>query len=227
MMNRVIRRLISPRQTMQSCLSVIEDCYFDYRFRLETREELQVQDLDISPIDKQHAEKYKPTRSRYFQQLMKRLKPDRDQVFVDVGCGKGRILLLAALYGFKKIRGIEISSCLSEIAIRNIKAFQTKRPEAKDIEVHCESILDYQFRHDETFLFLYSPFDAFVTERFLEQVQESLHNNPRDLTLVFNEFRFPALIAKTPFPLHSTLRYGAADFRIYRHTQQRTSFTGS
>lgn len=227
-MNSVIRRLISPRQTMQSCLSVIEDCYFDYRFRLETRAELLVEDLDISAIDKQHAEKYKPTRARYFQQLMKRLKPNRDEVFVDVGCGKGRILILAALHGFKKVRGIEISSCLSEIARRNIEAFQGGRPESEDIEVHCESVLNYQFQHDETFLFLYSPFDAFVTECFLDRVQESLQKNPRVLTLAFNEFRFPELLAeKTTFQLHTTLRYGAADFRVYRHTPQPTSNSGS
>lgn len=217
MTNPVVRRLLSPRRTMQSCLSVIEDCYFDYRFRLETREELLVKDMDISPKDRQHAEKYKPTRARYFQQLMKSLRPNTEQVFVDVGCGKGRILILAALYGFQKIRGIEISPSLSNIADRNIRAFKARGRESKEIEVHCRSILNYEFQHDETFFFLYSPFDEYITERFLERLKESICEYPRELTLVFNEFRFPVLMVERPmFQLHSTLRYGAADFRIYR-----------
>ncbi|MCA9217507.1 MAG: hypothetical protein KDB27_30775 [Planctomycetales bacterium] len=70
--------------------------------------EVAVQDLDIRLEDKQHAEKYKATRARYFRKLMKRVHLPRDGVFVDVGCGKGRILLLAVEHGLNRVVGIEI-----------------------------------------------------------------------------------------------------------------------
>lgn len=39
--------------------------------------------------------------------------------FVDIGCGKGRALILARDLGFKSIIGVEVSQSLCEIARRN------------------------------------------------------------------------------------------------------------
>jgi trans-aconitate methyltransferase len=77
----------------------------------------------INALRKQHAEKYKATRARYFRKLMKRVHLPRDGVFVDVGCGKGRILLLAVEHGLNRVVGIEISPTLCKIAEKNIAGF--------------------------------------------------------------------------------------------------------
>jgi SAM-dependent methyltransferase len=217
-MNRFLTQLRSPRRSLESCLSVAEDWYFDNRFRLDTRSEVAIDDLDISPSEKQHADKYKPTRTRYFRKLMRLLPHDRDGVFVDVGCGKGRILLLASMYGFDTIRGIEISPNLSRIAKRNIDAFRSRRAANNSMEVLCSNVLDYQFRHDENLFFLYSPFDFYVTQSFLDRIRLSIKQVPRKLCIVINEFRFPELLDNDDvFQLSNTLRYGSAFFRIYRN----------
>lgn len=215
-MNRVIKHLRSPQRSIQSCLSVLEDWYFDNRFRLDTRSEVSISDLDIPHTDKIHADKYKPTRTRYFRKLMQQLAPEKQGVFVDVGCGKGRILLLAALYGFNKIRGIEISNNLSRIAEQNIEAFQQSYCTDCEMKVICTNVLAYEFQHDESLFFLYSPFDLYVTENFLSRVRSSLSNAPRKLCLVINEFRFPELLQDdSVFRLSMIVRYGAAFFRVY------------
>lgn len=44
------------------------------------------------------------------------------ELFIDFGCGKGRVLLVAAMQPVRRVIGVELSSELSVIARRNISA---------------------------------------------------------------------------------------------------------
>lgn len=208
----------SPVGTLQSVRSVVDDYVFDYRNKLDTRTEVAINDLDISQEDKQHADKYKPTRARYFRKLMTHIGIPHDGVFVDVGCGKGRILLLAAEYGFERIVGLEISPQLCQIAERNVNAFRQRTNNACSVNVVCTNILHYQLKGDESVFFLYSPFDHPVTKGFLDLLRKSIDDHPRTLHLIIDEFRFPELLENDEYFSHTgTYTYGAAEFQIYLH----------
>ncbi|WP_220498474.1 class I SAM-dependent methyltransferase [Rhodopirellula sp. JC639] len=207
-----------PSNSLQSVLSVVDDYVFDRRHQLDTRSEVAINDLDISDEDKQHADKYKPTRARYFRKIMAKLDLPREGVFVDVGCGKGRILLLAAEHGFDQVVGLEISPSLCEIAERNVAIFRENTPTASSIEVVCTNILDYQMDGSETVFFLYSPFDQPVTKTFLKMIRQSLNDHPRDLWLIIDEFRFPELLEDDELLKQSLVyEYGSAIFHVYHH----------
>ena len=149
---------------------------------------------------------------------MAKLDLPREGVFVDVGCGKGRILLLAAEHGFDQVVGLEISPSLCEIAERNVAVFRENTPTASSIEVVCTNILDYQMDGSETVFFLYSPFDQPVTETFLEMIRQSLNDHPRDLWLIIDEFRFPELLEDDELLKQSLVyEYGSAIFHVYHH----------
>ncbi len=207
-----------PSNSLQSVLSVVDDYAFDRRHRLDTRSEVAINDLDISDEDKQHADKYKPTRARYFRKIMAKLNLPREGVFVDVGCGKGRVLLLAAEHGFDQVVGLEISHALCEIAKRNVATFQEGTPTASSIKVVCTNILDYEMKDSETVFFLYSPFDHAVTKSFLAMIRQSLKDHPRDLWLIIDEFRFPELLEDDELLKKTHVyEYGSAIFHVYQH----------
>jgi SAM-dependent methyltransferase len=109
-----LKRILStrPTSTLQSALSFVEDYVFEKRCNLDTRTEVAINDLGISEEDKQNADKYKPTRARNFRKIIAKVDLTSDGVFVDARCGKGRILLLAAEYGFDQVVGLEISPVL-------------------------------------------------------------------------------------------------------------------
>ncbi len=46
--------------------------------------------------------------------------PTKRPRFIDVGCGKGRVLIVAAAYPFKRIRGVEYSPQLAAICRTNL-----------------------------------------------------------------------------------------------------------
>ncbi len=219
-----LKRVFSqpPTTTLQSALSVVDDYVFDTRYSIDTRTEVAIENLDISEEDKQHADKYKPTRARYFRKLMKKVDLPRDGAFVDVGCGKGRVLLLAAELGFDQVVGLEISPALCQIAEKNVNTFREINSKSGSINVICTNILDYKMDGSETVFFLYSPFDHSVTDRFLEMIRESLKQYPRDLCLIIDEFRFPELLANDNYFQNTLIyTYGAAVFHVYSHVSEQ------
>lgn len=211
-------------RTVQRILSAAEDVLFEYRYGLETAKVVEVNRLDISAEDKQHSVRYKPTRVRYFHKLMQALSLPKSLVFVDVGCGKGRVLLLAAQYGFRRIVGLELSPRLCEIARDNIGVFRRRHLEINETTVVCTNVLQYQLTDDEGIFFLFWPFDRSVTMSFLEMVRQSIDRKPRNVWLIINEFQFLDLLdGDSYFDQTQYIVYGASEFNVYCHLADRYS----
>ena len=70
---------------------------------------------------------YKATAYRDFKRAMKylTLRPNHD-VFIDIGAGKGRVLIMAARYPFKRVIGLEYAQDLTLLARQNIQNAQKK-----------------------------------------------------------------------------------------------------
>jgi SAM-dependent methyltransferase len=113
------------------------------------------------------------------------LKPD--DVFVDIGCGKGRIVCYMARQKIRKAIGIEFDAPLAEVATRN--AATLRRPHAP-IEIRCgdAALADYT---EATVLLFYYPFGPDTMRAALAQIERSLQANPRDLTIVYYDAEFP------------------------------------
>lgn len=204
------------KKLWQSGISVLEDFAFDFRYGLNTASIVPVSQLDIGDDDKLHAVRYKPTRVRYFKKLMTALPLPKEHVFVDVGCGKGRVLLLAARHGFQRSIGLELSPSLCEVAKTNVDQFRRRYDNLGEVEIHCANVLEHTFSDDETVFFLFWPFDREVTVDFLQILRESLARNPRETWLIINEFQFPELLEDDPqIQFQKQVDYGASAFRIY------------
>jgi SAM-dependent methyltransferase len=203
---------------MQSVISIAEDVLFDRRHGLETAEIVEVRDLDICDDDKRHCIQYQPTRVRHFRKLMRALQLPTTQVFVDVGCGKGRILVAAAQYGFHRIVGVEISPQLCAAATRNVDIFRRRSGTEAEIEVACLNVLHFDLRNDEGIFYLYWPFDRVTMIGFIEKVRESLHTAPREVWLIVNDFRYQDLFEQDEyFAYRGRIVYGGGEFDIYQH----------
>lgn len=216
-----VKRLMTkgPVNAAQSALSVLEDYRFEKKYQLDTQSEVAIDDLDIDAEAKAQADKYKPTRKRYFRKVMEQLSLPPGGVFVDVGCGKGRVLLLASQCGFEEVLGLEISPRLTDIAKQNAVGFKNRASSCCPIRVECTNILDYRMTGVETVFFLYSPFGYEVTEQFLKNLRQSLESHPRNLWLIIDEFRFPELLEGDSYlELTEVYDYGAAVFHIYKHS---------
>jgi SAM-dependent methyltransferase len=96
--------------------------------------------------------------------------------FVDVGCGKGRALLLAEEYPFRKITGVEFSGKLAKIAAANAVKIRSRRISV----VHADA-RDFQFPPEPLVVFLYNPFSGDI----LRSVMKRLGSHPSSLYILY------------------------------------------
>ena len=101
--------------------SSIFDIYFDAKYNIDTLSRVSLNELDVEEDQKKHAVLYLGSRVLPLRSLFKELKISMVKVFVDIGCGKGRVLIIAATFGFKNVKGIEFSPKLRAFAKKNIK----------------------------------------------------------------------------------------------------------
>jgi SAM-dependent methyltransferase len=175
-----------PVLTFKVALSVIIDLGFDLRYGTDTMGWVQVKTLDFESEHKGNAARYSATKSRPLQMLMRKLGLPRDGVFVDLGSGKGRVLLIAAQFDFKRIVGVEFSPELCDIARENVKTFTEKAQTIARIDVVEADVASYCIESEQNVFFMFNPFDKVVTDRLLANLHASVTQFPRKIWLIYN-----------------------------------------
>jgi SAM-dependent methyltransferase len=157
---------------------------------------------------------YQPTEPQEFRDLMAKVLVDfADFVFVDLGSGKGRALLLASEYPFREIVGVEIQAELHRIAEENIQRFHPEQQKCTNIESVCMDARDFEFPNEPLLLYLFNPFPEYVFETVVQNLKKSLEEHPRPAVVVYNTPFAAGPIESAPFlqKLRETERY-----QIYR-----------
>ena len=107
-----------------------------------------------------------------FWGMLDRLGLDwRRYSFVDVGCGKGRALLLALRYPFRRAVGIELSPELAAVAQRNLVLLRASWRIDLPAEAVAGNATSVALPDGPVLLYLYHPFAAPVMRAFLEHVR--------------------------------------------------------
>src|SRR3954452_15334203 len=100
-------------------------------------------------------------------------------VFINIGSGKGRMLIIASEFPFRRVIGVEIGRELAEAGARNADVIRAKFPARPAIEsIHADGAT-YDFPHEALVVFLNQPFEAPVMRRFLENLERSTSEAPR------------------------------------------------
>jgi SAM-dependent methyltransferase len=108
---------------------------------------------------------------------------DQD-VFVEFGCGKGRVLHQAAKLPFRRIVGVEISPELAEIARSNLAA-RADQHRCVNIEIVVSDAADFRVPDDLTIGYLYHPFRDATLDAVLRNIIHSLDRRPRRVRLIY------------------------------------------
>jgi predicted RNA methylase len=173
------------RRTVEIILSKLGDFWYDIRFGTNTVRCIELYELEIKSENKYRGRFYQPTSARAFKALMNILDFPSDSVFVDLGAGKGKVLLMARDYGFKRVVGVEFSHELCEIAKRNLSVYRRKAVADVDVEIIESDVVDYEIKDEENVFFLYNPFDPVVMSSVLRNVDKSLEKKPRRIWLIY------------------------------------------
>lgn len=113
----------------------------------------------------------------WFEMITSFLKLTEEDVFVDLGCGKGRALFYMARRKLKKVIGVELDPRLFGIAEENRKAFRNGRTPVELLNIDAASFDP----KEGTVFFLFNPFGEKTLEAVLGNIKTSLKTNPRDI----------------------------------------------
>jgi SAM-dependent methyltransferase len=94
-----------------------------------------------------------------------------DYVFIDIGCGKGRAVMLASEHPFQRVVGVELNNALVAVAEKNLLKWKTSPHACDDIEVLTADALEFAFPDSPTLLYIFNPFDAHLTQLLLDRIQ--------------------------------------------------------
>ena len=105
--------------------------------------------------------------------------------FLDIGCGKGRALIVATEFDFRAITGIELSPTLARVARRNAAACARRHPQRTAVNVVCGDALKWNLPEDSLVVFLYNPFGRQLMAQLLTRIEASLLENQRQLYIIY------------------------------------------
>lgn len=170
----------------------------DRKLGIRTNEFIDKQDSGIPAESIETAEHHVAVNPRVFQSALAATGLRfRDFVFVDVGSGLGRAVILATGYGFKRIVGLEISQKLNERAIENLRAIEKDAGESP-CELLNMDALDYDLPDQNLCIHIYRPFSHELMAAFMEKIERSLRERPRKIVVVSVFLFEPWVYEKAP-----------------------------
>jgi SAM-dependent methyltransferase len=108
--------------------------------------------------------------------------------FLDIGAGKGRGLLVASEFRFRKVVGIELNPAMAAIARQNAAHWigshesDSTAPQLAPIEIVEGDVLDFDLPATPMLLFLFHPFEAPVLRQLLRRIETQFAQRPLNAT---------------------------------------------
>ena len=131
---------------------------------------------------------YVPTTYRHLFQMLKHVKLDTNDVFVDLGSGLGRAVFAASHMGAKRAVGVEIDPDLCRNALETLGK---SRLSTRNVAFVCTGAESYTF-DDCTVLFIFNSFGVGTMRGVVENVEASIQRKPRDIRVIYFNPSFAA-----------------------------------
>ena len=128
----------------------------------------------------------------YLYKIARILDPSPEDVFYDLGSGKGRMLCLMARRRMRKCVGIELFASHCEAARRNTERLRGRK---SPVEIICEDAAKADLS-DGTIYFMFNPFGVGTMRDVLDNIGRSLSRNPRRLSIAYHNALHDAVLAE-------------------------------
>lgn len=219
----MISRIVNSIRTrgflgsLDSVVTITMDHLFDYRYGTQTMAEAQTGRMSIKEGNRADGFRYVVSRVRPLKKLLGELRLADKGAFVDFGCGKGRVLLLAAQCGFSRVTGVEYTEELSALARSNVSRFLSRCP-----DVHAEiNVVEgdagaYAVDDRDAVFYFFNPFGPPVMEKIMRNIEASLEQAPRRIYIIYALPRFRTTIdSRAAFRVFGEYRYWDTSFLVY------------
>lgn len=158
----------------------------DYMNALYNIEKLKVNfydekfNIDTIIRDNEH---YEPTLYSFLEYIFLRHPFSDKDHFIDIGCGKGRTLIMAAEFGCKNITGCELDFDRYQVLLRNIEQYKKKTCSNTKFNLFNEDAITLELDMSLNRFYFYDPFDLKTFIIVTRRILKSLIENPREIMI--------------------------------------------
>lgn len=197
-MNKIISHIqvvfssIKKRGLKQTLLFLAGEYWLDIRFHVNTRPHLLSRDSSIigshiANANPHYGSNWFLLKSVFHDLIRKNIVIPLNSHLLDFGCGAGRVLIAAKLFGIKKVTGVEFSNNLCRRAEENLRKIAIREFLNFDSgwEVIHADACSYIIPDDVTLIFLYNPFDASIINIVAQRILKFVNSVNHTVTIIY------------------------------------------
>lgn len=159
---------------------------FDLRHGVTTSHVADLSELEVSGPSAPFGFRHEPSPPDRFLEITGSLSIRfEDFTFVDLGSGQGRVLLLAGLFPFRRVVGVELSHELEQVAQANLRVVRGLPLRCHRLDSLLGDAADYRFPDGPLVIYLNNPFGEPILARVVRNIEDSLARSPRPLVIVY------------------------------------------
>jgi SAM-dependent methyltransferase len=173
---------------------------FDVRYGVETSGVIGGGSLGVGHAHDAYITAYVGIAPSRFRAAMERWRTElgdarvEEVAFVDLGCGKGRALLMASEWPFREAVGVELNPGLAEIAERNVEIWQAAGRARCAMRVECGDATERPLPDGPCLLFLYNAFAAPVVRALAERLAERARSGGGRVDVLYQNAVFGGIL---------------------------------
>jgi len=144
---------------------------------------LNISTRGVSPSDPDHPENihYGTVSYSTIERILDHLNLGPSDVFVDLGCGKGRVLCCAARRQIGEAIGVEYAPEHSEVAERNAVRLRGRRSPIRVLPI---SVQEFDFTTGTVF-YMFHPFGPNLLREVVDKIHDGWMRNRRGIRVVY------------------------------------------
>ena len=157
---------------------------FDRRFNVDTSGLIELPELGT---ENEEASGYEASSPAAFTRILKSYPMKYERfTFVDMGSGKGAVLLYASEFPFKQVIGVELSPLLHRIAEQNIRNYSSRTVKCRNVQSVLMDATAYPIPSGPTVLFFGNPFKGQILRTVVDNIERSLLEHPREIVVIYH-----------------------------------------
>jgi hypothetical protein len=125
---------------------------------------------------------YGPLGYGYIRKMLRAVSMGAGDVFVDIGCGKGRVVCCAALEKIGKVIGIEHDEDLATITGKNLENMKPRPRTPAEVHLADAALCDYS---EGTVFYMNAPFGPATLNAVLANIKKGLAAHPRCICILY------------------------------------------
>lgn len=168
-----------------ACRILYDELKGEYKYKLHTTDIKTMKRLKNTGAVAAASKEYMPSNYILLEKTFTELnKHTHNKTFLDIGCGKGRTLFVAASFGFEKITGIEFFMPYCRQVQQQFPAMKKRFP-AASFAVICTDAAQYAIPDTVQTILFNNPFNEKVMRQVVQQIQKSLARAKRELFIIY------------------------------------------